>query len=268
MTRFIDYKVEYLNFLRNYSEYKYEDSLNYEKFEYKNDNSIYKKIINKFSLDKLVNHKNEIETIISLMKWVNNTFIYDWNKWYFWDRNIFDLYNYSIEQKEWINCRMMSTILKDIYLSFGFKSRIVACLPIWLDYRDCHVVTIVFSNTLNKWIFMDSSWGIYIMNNDIIISLEEFRKIIINWEEIIFSSDNKYPYWKDEYIAYMTKNLFCFSSNINSEFNEESNNTERRVYLLSPENYLPLWYKNIIDFNNNKLITQYISNPDFFWEKP
>ena len=46
----------------------------------------------------------------------------------------------------------------------GFKSRYVACLP--KNYiNDCHVINVVYSNTLDKWLWVDPSWNAYVMDS-------------------------------------------------------------------------------------------------------
>lgn len=42
-------------------------------------------------------------------------------------------------------------------LAMGFKSRFVTCMPKKHDDYDCHVINAVWSETLDKWIWMDPS---------------------------------------------------------------------------------------------------------------
>jgi hypothetical protein len=57
-----------------------------------------------------------------------------------------------------IGYRILATVLNDVYLAMGFKSRHITCMSADSDDEDCHVVNIVYSNMLNKWLYVDATW--------------------------------------------------------------------------------------------------------------
>ena len=71
---------------------------------------------------------------------------------------------------------MVAQMLTEVYLAMGFKARFVTCLP--KDYvSDCHVITTVYSNTLNKWLWVDPTFDAYVMDeNGTMLSIAEVRE--------------------------------------------------------------------------------------------
>lgn len=65
------------------------------------------------------------------------------------------------------NCYMYSVVLNEVYLSMGFHSRMVRCMPIDLEFRDCHCVTEVFSEEYQKWIVFDAANRAYYINKSL-----------------------------------------------------------------------------------------------------
>lgn len=55
----------------------------------------------------------------------------------------------------------MAQMLNECYLAMGFKSRFITCMP-KVMINDCHVINAVYSNTLNKWLWMDPTFNAYV----------------------------------------------------------------------------------------------------------
>ena len=108
---------------------------------------------------------------------------------------------------------MMAQMLTEVYLAMGFKARFVTCLPRYL-IGDCHVITTVYSRTLNKWIWVDPTYDAYITDeNGTMLSISEVRSRLRNDQELYL---NDYANWnhqskqtKEYYLYYyMAKNLY------------------------------------------------------------
>ena len=68
-------------------------------------------------------------------------------------------------------------VLNEMYLAMGFKSRYVTCMPSDPNDNDCHVINIVYSETLNKWLWVDPSFGIYVTDeNNNMLGIAETRE--------------------------------------------------------------------------------------------
>lgn len=55
----------------------------------------------------------------------------------------------------------MAQMLNECYLAMGFKSRFITCMP-KVMINDCHVINAVYSNTLDKWLWMDPTFNAYV----------------------------------------------------------------------------------------------------------
>jgi len=122
---------------------------------------------------------------------------------------------------------MIAQILNECYLAMGFKSRYVTCLPKkYID--DCHVINLVYSNTLDKWIWIDPTFNTYVMDeNGTLLSIAEVRERLISGAPLQINEDanwnNKKKETKEHYLDfYMTKNLYCMECVLHSGYNTET----------------------------------------------
>lgn len=81
--------------------------------------------------------------------------------------------------KNEFNCRNMAVILNAINLSFNLKSRYIICLQQEEKINNSHFMVEAFITILNKWIVVDSSYGLLFMNEkEEYMSLAEVRSSI------------------------------------------------------------------------------------------
>lgn len=120
------------------------------------------------------------------------------------------------------NCLGTSFVLSEIYLAMGLKSRIVRCMPIDIHYSDCHVITEVFLDGINKWIFMDPSNKACFYYGKTIASTLEVRNALIRGKPLKIAPECE---WKESqasyiynwYMTYLMKNFIRFNCNISSD---------------------------------------------------
>ena len=265
------YYEEYLHLIRLFDKYESESKVSLS-FSYQSkDSNNLAYIREQYDLEKVVGTGDELSRIFNLFKWLNRNVIHDGSQIYSGESNAIAIINCVKEGKS-VNCRMVSIAMNEIFLAMGFKSRVVTCMPIGFDFKDCHVVNIVYSNTLDKWLFFDASLGVYFKDiNGVLLSLEELREAVINNREIII---NKAYYEgklveKDYYLSYMANNLFQFACYANYEFNYESSNVDKTLYYLNPLNYFPVNYKIMSrEWNGNMINEQYNDCAKEFWKRP
>jgi len=119
----------------------------------------------------------------------------------------------------------------------------------------------VYSNSLEKWVWIDPTNDAYVMNEKgDLLSISEVRERLINDIPLILNPDanwnHKTSVEKEEYLYnYMAKNLYAFQCFVTGGGESKSN-------LL-----LPAEYKGIIPraAMNKPRCTK---NPDIFWAKP
>lgn len=263
-------KPNYLKTLREYEVFDHESDSAYEDFTYQSpDDENLIKLKETYDLVKVAGDGDELTKIINLMKWVHNTINHNGSYQYRGELNTFGIIEHCKANNTGVNCRMLATVLNEVYLSMGYKSRFVTCLPKDTKDPDCHVINMVYSTTLSKWIYMDPSFQAYFKDeNGTLLSIEEVRERMIKGEKLVLNDDidhNGNGYSKKQYINYMNKNLFRFSCLVKSEFNSESSDKIKISYQLLPKGY-SLGSEKIVERNGFKII--FISNPDFFWETP
>jgi len=256
---------------------KYEDSSPFEipAFKYQDQNdSILVQLRNDLGLDRIVEGKDEISQIIDLMKWANQRIKHNGSN------NLHDARSINIikgfdSSGEGVNCRAMSIVLNDIYLAMGFKTRIVSCMPNEDYDTESHVTNLVYSETLDKWIYMDPSFSAYVTDeNGVILNHSEIRNALILGEKLnvkggLIHNGSPYGGGQKNYLDYMTKNLFRLGSPLISAYGYEYANPDRISIYLYPTGYKG----SAIDSHKKVKITgfgyiYYIKDDVRFFEKP
>ena len=216
-----------------------------------------------FNLDSIAGAGDEISKIKNLLAWVHNTIRHDGSSYNPEEKNAIALYEICKKEDRGVNCRMMAQMLNECYLAMGFKSRYVTCLP--KSYiNDCHVINVVYSNTLDKWLWVDPTWNAYVMDDKgNLLSISEVRDRLKKGEFMTVNEDanwnHKTPCTNDYYLDYyMSKNLYYLQCSDCSGFNNETyvEGKRRPVYItLSPtgEPYDKRWST---------------SNESWFWASP
>ena len=159
---------------------------------------------------------------------------------------------------------MMAIILNECYLAMGFPSRFVTCLPKSETDTDCHVITIVYSRMLHKWIWMDPTFKAYVSDEDgMLLGIAEVRERLMMGKPLVLNEDanwnNRTRQTKESYLdRYMAKNLYWFECTKDSRRDVES--VDGR-----PSEYVSLLPK---DFRHKYASGYMTSNPDYFWQTP
>lgn len=182
-----------------------------------------------FNLDSIAGGGNEISRIKRIMYWLHDAIRHDGSSsWPKCRYNAIELYELTQRENRGLNCRFMSEVLNDLYLAAGFKSRFVTCQSKEYDTDgDCHVINIVWSNELGKWVWMDASFAAYVTGESgLLLHPGEVRERLRKDLPIILNEDanwnHKNPQTKDYYIDYyMAKNLYLLSSHERSETESE-----------------------------------------------
>lgn len=278
------YRMPYLVKLKNAEKYNYSDNRFVPAFTYQSkENSSLVKIRRDFHLDSVAGKGNEISKILNLMHWVHNTVKHDGGSQNPTLKNAIDLIKVCQSEKRGVNCRMMATILNECYLSLGFKSRYVTCMPKETEFDDCHVINMVYSNDLNKWIWIDPTFDAYVMNKKgELLGLVEVRERLINDKPIILNPDANWnreqSQTKKNYLDnYMAKNLYRLECPVSSEYDTETVKEGKTVTYLE---LLPLdglvqtpqksEKQDLKSSQRTKNSYTYYktNNPNLFWSKP
>jgi len=277
----IAYKQTYLQKLQNAEKYDYSDNRFIPNFSYQSsDNPNLIKIRKELKLDSIVGTGNETSKIINLMHWVHNIIRHDGSTpTNPTSKNAIDIIKICKTENRGVNCRMMATVLNECYLSMGLKSRFITCMPKETIFEDCHVINMVYSNDLKKWIWIDPTFDAYVMNEKgELLGLAEVRERLINGKTLLLNPDanwnRKSSQTKEYYLeTYMAKNLYRLRTQLVSEYDSETTNNGKEITYVE---LLPLdgieqnpQKKEETNKNTGLKSTYYITNnPDLFWTEP
>lgn len=279
-------RLQYIEVMKSYPEYTHETADRIPEFTYAlaTDTNLIK-LRERFNLEEIAGKGDEISKIINLMKWVHNVVGHDGSSINPYPRNAFNLIKICHEENRGVNCRMLAIILNEVYLSMGYKSRFVTCMPEEKNFSDCHVINSVYSTFLNKWIYMDPTFQVYLKDEyGNLLSIQEVRERLINNKPLIVNSEiNHNPssafhrflyntglkrYTSEKYLDYMSKNLFRLECASHSEFNSETSDKDMDYIQLVPIGYKVENNPEVHNYKTYKISRYYISNPDIYWKKP
>ena len=148
--------------------------------------------LKKYILSKTtIKSKDEPALFFELMEWVSNQ--WEHNGWHAAPDtlNSLGILKSAHDEGEQYRCVEYGIVLDDILKSFGYTARTVALKHKDVDYGGAgmgHVATEVWSNKLNKWIFLDPQFGIYARKDNAPLNIYEIYQIKKegNFEKIEF----------------------------------------------------------------------------------
>jgi hypothetical protein len=219
-----------------------------------------------FKLDSVAGQGDELSKIINLLHFAHDNIRHDGSNRAFAEMDAIDLYNYCKTTGKGVNCRQLAISLCEMYLSMGIPARYVTCMPADpLDY-ECHVINTVWSDQLQKWLYIDPTMDAWVMDeNGTMLSIAEVRERLISDQPLVLCETANWNHesqqTKEYYLDYyMAKNLYYFVCKKYSRFNPESdyrpNPAEEDIRLIP------------VGFVNDNWKCDTTTDPDFFWAKP
>ncbi|PZR28466.1 MAG: transglutaminase [Citrobacter freundii] len=183
-----------------------------------------------FKLDSIAGQGNESSRVLNLLHWIHELIPHDGQHENPVVKNAMSMIAICKKDVRGLNCRGLATVLNEAYLSMGFKSRMVTCMPkdsLGVDF-DCHVINMVYLPSLKKWIWADPTNDAYVMNEKgELLGIEEVRQRIIEDKPLIVNPtanwNHKESTTKDKYLYnYMAKNLYILQCPVSSAYDIET----------------------------------------------
>lgn len=228
---------DYRRILREASPYAAEecDTLPEWRYAAPNDRNLVR-VREYFKLDSIAGAGDELSKIRNILRWVHDNIPHDGSSAWPEERNAIAMYELCKREGRGINCRMLAMALNECYLSMGLKSRYVTCLPRTM-VSDCHVINAVYSNQLDKWLWVDPTFNAYLLDeNGTMMSIDEVRECIRQGRKCRLNDDanwnNRSAQTYDHYIGhYMAKNLYYLQCRSVSEWEAEGKNLRSSIYI-------------------------------------
>jgi len=231
-----------------------------------------------FNLDSIAGQGNEISRIMEVMHWLHDLVAHDGQHDNPVVRNAMSMVAECKRDHRGLNCRGLSTVLNECYLALGFKSRFLTCLPNDSTDTECHVINMVWSNDLKKWIWIDATHDAIVMDeNGTPLGPWEVRERLIDGRTLILNPDANWNHRmssvREEYLYnYMAKNLYRFECPSRSCYDTETGAEGKRVDYVE---LLPLHHhtqKPDVDErkggSGNTVVTYRTNDPGRFWAAP
>ena len=231
-----------------------------------------------FKLDSIAGQGNEIARIMEVMHWLHDLVPHDGQHDNPVVRNAMSMVAECKRDHRGLNCRGLSTVLNECYLALGFKSRFLTCLPNDSTDTECHVINMVWSNDLKKWIWIDATHDAIVMDeNGTPLGPWEVRERLIDGRTLILNPDANWNHRlssvREEYLYnYMAKNLYRFECPAHSCYDTETGVDGKRVEYVE---LLPLHHHtqkpDVVERkggSGNTVATYRTNDPGRFWAAP
>jgi len=276
----IIYQPARLDILKAAAAYDAKDQRFVPKFSYQSaSDTNLQRIRRDLRLDSIAGNGSELSKIFNLMHWVHNLIKHDGNSNNPTLKNAIDLIKVCKQENRGVNCRMLATILNECYLSLGIRSRYITCMPKETQFDDCHVINMVFSRQLDKWVWIDPTFDAYVMDEKgQLLGILEVRERLIQGSPLILNADANWNrgslQTKENYLEqYMAKNLYRLQTPLVSEYDTETWKSGKQVSYVE---LLPLdgleqlpQQRTQINTSTGVIFTYYkTNNPAIFWAKP
>lgn len=256
--------------LRRYPEFGKEQLIEFDGFSYAS--AFDPKLVElreAYRLGEVAGAGDEVSKILNLMRWVHKQVSYDGNAPNPAPRTAMNIIRATQEEGRGVNCRMMATVLNEVYLSMGYRSRFIACLPEQTRVEECHVVNSVFSETLDKWVYMDPSFEAYFTDSSgELLGLMEIRERLISGNPLVVNEElnlngERYQGGRDGYKRYMAKNTVRFECPVHFQYETEPREGDVASIRLNPLDHSLSTSEGRV--RNGRFVVHSTTSPEVFW---
>lgn len=182
-----------------------------------------------FRLDSIAGTGDELSRIKNIMYWLHDEIRHDGGGGIpDVARNAIDLHRACKQEDRGLNCRGLAIILSELYLAMGWPARFVTCEPkAYATDSDCHVICMVWSHNLGKWLWMDPTFAAYVCDDEgTPLGIGEVRERLISDQPLVLNEDANWNHQSmqtiDRYLyQYMAKNLYYLSTYQHNGFQSE-----------------------------------------------
>ncbi len=231
--------------LRIYDEFDSLPDSNAPIFKYAFDDPELTQLREEYKLDEVLGAGNDLSKALNLMEWLNGNVnhrgdfasalpdVYEKVP-----KNALGILEYSFKkgQDKGINCYMLAIAFTESCLSVGFRSRVVSLNPMNPYDYDNHLVSMVWIESLSKWVMFDPQYNAYLKDSEgNYLNPWEIRDLLCRNKTIIASNGLTYngaKYDTAKYLSYLAKNLFYIQTPSFNGYNSISTSEEPWVALI------------------------------------
>jgi hypothetical protein len=168
----------------------------------------------RFPLDSIAGQGGQLARARRLLHWLHAGIRYDGSKEGPACTTIGDCLQTCFTHGATMNCGGFASCYAAVCRAVGIPARQVVCMPFDTEDPDCHSVTIVYSDSLRRWIYLDATFEAWWTDaRGRLLGLEDARALIARGEPVRVNPEANMsgePREEIEHLAYMGKNLFRF----------------------------------------------------------
>ena len=172
-------------------------------------------LVESYKLFEVAGDGDDYSKIVNLLNWESKHILHNGD----YDGHIrntaFDLFKYSFDTANGINCRSLSLALLECLLGVKIKTRVIYMFPYSPYDFDNHVVCEAWVEELQKWIMIDPTYNAIVLNTfDEPLNIMEIRDALANMEKLHFAKGLNYngnTVEEDEVFEYYAKDMFRFT---------------------------------------------------------
>ena len=156
-----------------------------------------------WKLESVAGNGDDASRVLNLLHWVHAQVRHDGDSKNPEPRNALNLLEVCRKEGRGLNCRMMATILNEACLAVGYKARHITCFPLDKNDPDCHVITAVWLERLQKWVYLDPTFEAYFTDSQgTLLSIPEVRACIIKGDPLALSKNANWNGRKEDAAEY------------------------------------------------------------------
>ncbi|MGN7312719.1 transglutaminase domain-containing protein [Alkalicoccobacillus gibsonii] len=225
------------------------------------DHTQLKELKDRYELEEIAGGGSETDQVLNLTNWVNKRLTHGSMSHHEINHSLHIL---ELAEQESLsaNCYVIATVLNEVLLSMGFKTKRVQCMPYDAHDLDSHVVNLVYLSEQKRWIYVDASWDKFVTDESgHILDLKSFRERLAKNKTVLVNGQDTETDESTFYITYMSKNLFWFLCPAVSEFNSDAVTSTQTYYALYPN-----YYNALSKLQSNRKVMVPLYNPEEFWK--
>lgn len=193
-----------------------------------------------FHLDSIAGDGDEPTRMKRILTWLHDNIRHDGGSGIpNVPRNSIALYEACRKQDRGLNCRGLAIILSEMYMAMGWPARFITCeSKAYKTDTDCHVIDMVWSQQLGKWLWMDPTFNAWVTDeNGNLLHPGEVRQHLKDGKPLVLNDEanwnNRSKQTKEQYLdEYMAKNLYMISAYTSNGFGTEGSGRGTYISLI------------------------------------
>jgi hypothetical protein len=169
-----------------------------------------------FPLDSIAGNGSDLSRMRNLRHWIHSRIRWDGSKENPSGSTVAEDMKACMVQGLTMNCGGLAASYAAVCRAVGLLARQIVCLPFGRQDPDCHSVVVVYSDSLQRWVYMDPTFEAdWTDARGNLLDLQQARALLAEGDTVLVNRGanvNGEPRDPMDHLAYMSKNLFRFKT--------------------------------------------------------